>query len=45
MLEIGSGIDLRLGMEPGGDVIAGRMKKGAELHHLVGAIGSHRIFL
>jgi hypothetical protein len=35
----------RFGMQPGGDVIAGRMKKGAELHHLFGAISSHRISL
>jgi hypothetical protein len=41
MLEIGAGIDLRLRMQPGGDVVAGRMKEGAKLRHLVGAIGSH----
>jgi hypothetical protein len=28
-------------MQPGGDVVAGRMKEGAKLRHLVGAIGSH----
>jgi hypothetical protein len=45
MLEIGSGIDLHLGMQPGGDVSAARVKNGAKLHHLVWAIGSHRISL
>ena len=38
-------IDLRLGMQLGGDMVAGRMKKGTEFHHLVGAILSHWLYL
>jgi hypothetical protein len=45
MPEIGAGIDLRLGMQPGGDVVAGGVKKCAELHLLVGPVGSHRVLL
>ena len=40
--EIGAGIDLRLGVQPRSDVIAGGMKKGAKPHHFVRAVGAHR---
>jgi hypothetical protein len=42
MPEIGSGINLRLRMQPGGDVVACRMKESTKLHHLAAALISHR---
>src|SRR5271169_1544175 len=45
MPEICAGIDLRLRVQPGGDVVAGGMKERAEPHHFTAAFISHRNYL
>ena len=41
VLEIGAGIDLRIGMQPGGDMVAGWVKKGPEMQFFAAAVVIH----
>ncbi len=43
MFDIGACVDLCLWMQPGGDVMAGRMEEGAELHLAAAARTRHRM--
>src|SRR5271166_4438963 len=41
MLKVGAGIDLRIGMQPGSDMVAGWVKKRPEMQFFAAAVVAH----